>query len=77
MMNSQTENGSEEEEIVGDKYFQVKLVDFHDTPSRRDKLDEQTENMLRLYGCELIQRAGILLKWYFILLYIIILTKSK
>ena len=35
-----------------------------DSPSRKDDIDEQTENNLRLYGCELIQEGGILLKLY-------------
>lgn len=32
------------------------------TPSQVDGLDSDTENDLRIYGCELIQTAGILLK---------------
>lgn len=32
------------------------------TPSQTDGLDEDTETDLRIYGCELIQTAGILLK---------------
>jgi len=31
------------------------------TPSREDDIDEDTENSLRIYGCELIQDASILL----------------
>lgn len=32
------------------------------TPSQNDGLDIETETDLRIYGCELIQTAGILLK---------------
>lgn len=32
------------------------------TPSQSDGLDSDTETDLRIYGCELIQTAGILLK---------------
>lgn len=32
------------------------------TPSQNDGLDSETEIDLRIYGCELIQTAGILLK---------------
>lgn len=32
------------------------------TPSQNDGLDSDTETDLRIYGCELIQTAGILLK---------------
>lgn len=32
------------------------------TPSQLDGLDSETETDLRIYGCELIQTAGILLK---------------
>ncbi len=28
---------------------------LRDTPSRKDGVDEETECMLRIYGCELIQ----------------------
>lgn len=34
------------------------------TPSRAAGIDEDTETALRVYGCELIQEAGILLKLY-------------
>jgi hypothetical protein len=34
------------------------------TPSRASGIDEETETALRIYGCELIQEAGILLKLY-------------
>ncbi|CAM6038183.1 unnamed protein product [Sphagnum compactum] len=33
-----------------------------DSPSRRDGVDENVESLLRVYGCELIQECGILLK---------------
>ncbi|GBG86238.1 hypothetical protein CBR_g41142 [Chara braunii] len=32
------------------------------SPSRKNGVDQRTETMLRIYGCELIQEAGILLK---------------
>lgn len=34
------------------------------SPSRADGIDEETETSLRIYGCELIQQAGIMLKLY-------------
>ena len=34
-----------------------------DSPSRRDGIDQDTETTLRIYGCEIIQEAGILLAW--------------
>eukprot|EP00291_Cryptomonas_curvata_P028921 CAMPEP_0172213474 /NCGR_PEP_ID=MMETSP1050-20130122/37613_1 /TAXON_ID=233186 /ORGANISM="Cryptomonas curvata, Strain CCAP979/52" /LENGTH=243 /DNA_ID=CAMNT_0012894311 /DNA_START=98 /DNA_END=825 /DNA_ORIENTATION=- len=34
------------------------------TPSRKDGIDEATETALRIYGCELIQEAGILLRMH-------------
>jgi len=37
---------------------------LHDTPSRKDDISEETELELRIYGCDLIQEAGILLKMY-------------
>lgn len=33
------------------------------SPSRQDGVDEATETLLRRYGCQLIQEAGILLKY--------------
>lgn len=33
------------------------------SPSRQDGVDEITETLLRRYGCQLIQDAGILLKY--------------
>lgn len=35
---------------------------LQDTPSRKDGVDEATETTLRIYGCDLIQESGILLK---------------
>ena len=32
------------------------------SPSRKDGIDRETEENLRIYGCEIIQEAGILLK---------------
>ena len=37
---------------------------LQDTPSRKDGVDEATETTLRIYGCDLIQESGILLKVY-------------
>ncbi|CAK9143117.1 unnamed protein product [Ilex paraguariensis] len=34
------------------------------SPSRKDGLDEATEKTLRIYGCDLIQESGILLRLY-------------
>ena len=34
------------------------------SPSRKDSIDEDTETTLRIYGCDLIQESGILLKLY-------------
>lgn len=35
-----------------------------DSPSRKDGIDEVTETTLRIYGCDLVQESGILLKLY-------------
>ncbi|WVZ87204.1 hypothetical protein U9M48_033883 [Paspalum notatum var. saurae] len=35
---------------------------LRDSPSRKDGIDEATETALRVYGCDLIQESGILLK---------------
>lgn len=35
-----------------------------DSPSRKDGIDEDTETTLRIYGCDLIQESGILLRLY-------------
>uniref|UniRef100_A0A0D3ENY7 Cyclin-like domain-containing protein n=2 Tax=Oryza TaxID=4527 RepID=A0A0D3ENY7_9ORYZ len=37
---------------------------LRDSPSRKDGIDEATETALRVYGCDLIQESGILLKLY-------------
>ena len=42
--------------------FEVTEEEFHQTPSRRDGIDELTEFDLRVFGCEVIQQACILLK---------------
>lgn len=34
------------------------------SPSSKDGINEATENTLRIYGCDLIQECGILLKLY-------------
>lgn len=34
------------------------------SPSRKDGIDEATETSLRIYGCDLIQESGILLRLY-------------
>lgn len=34
------------------------------SPSRKDGIDEETETTLRIYGCDLIQESGILLRLY-------------
>lgn len=39
------------------------------SPSRKDGIDEATETSLRIYGCDLIQESGILLKLYPQLIY--------
>lgn len=42
--------------------FEVTEEEFHLTPSRKDGVDELTEFDLRVYGCEVIQQACIILK---------------
>ena len=37
---------------------------LHDSPSRRDGVDEPAEAALRAHGCQLVQEAGILLRLY-------------
>ena len=34
------------------------------SPSKKDGIDEATETTLRIYGCDLIQESGILLRLY-------------
>uniref|UniRef100_A0A0A9AWU7 Uncharacterized protein n=1 Tax=Arundo donax TaxID=35708 RepID=A0A0A9AWU7_ARUDO len=41
---------------------------LRDSPSRKDGIDEDTETALRVYGCDLIQESGILLRLYPVLL---------
>eukprot|EP00879_Flechtneria_rotunda_P010177 GHRR01010640.1.p1 GENE.GHRR01010640.1~~GHRR01010640.1.p1 ORF type:complete len:338 (+),score=87.45 GHRR01010640.1:153-1166(+) len=41
--------------------FYLSDEQLDDSPSRKDGIDRDTENNLRMYGCELIQEAGILL----------------
>ena len=38
------------------------LEQLENVPSRKDGISEELEEQLRLFGCELIQSAGILLK---------------
>ena len=38
------------------------------SPSRKDDIDEATETNLRIYGCDLIQESGILLRLYPVML---------
>jgi hypothetical protein len=40
--------------------------ELQNSPSRKDGIDEATETTLRIYGCDLIQESGILLKLYFL-----------
>jgi len=42
--------------------FYVTDEQIVNSPSRKDGIDQETETMLRLYGCELIQESGILLR---------------
>lgn len=42
--------------------FYLTDAELHASPSRGAGVDESTESQLRLYGCELIQEAGVLLK---------------
>jgi hypothetical protein len=44
--------------------FLVPEGGLQNTPSRKDGVMEELESNLRIYGCELIQQAGILLKLY-------------
>lgn len=45
-------------------YFSVSSEQLINTPSKKDGVDEDTEMGLRIFGCELIQIGGILLKQY-------------
>ncbi len=42
--------------------FYLTDEELSDSPSRKHGIDEETETTLRIFGCELIQEAGILLK---------------
>ncbi|KAK9060990.1 hypothetical protein SSX86_018170 [Deinandra increscens subsp. villosa] len=42
--------------------FYLNDEQLQNTPSRKDGIDEATETTLRIYGCDLIQESGILLK---------------
>ena len=44
--------------------FYVTDEQLQNSPSRNDGIDETTETTLRIYGCDLIQESGILLKLY-------------
>ena len=37
---------------------------LRDSPSRKDGIDEAAETTFRVYGCDLIQESGILLRLY-------------
>lgn len=42
--------------------FYLTDEELKDSPSRKDGIDEETEITLRIYGCDLIQECGILLR---------------
>ncbi|XP_074274802.1 cyclin-L1-1 [Silene latifolia] len=42
--------------------FYLTKEQLENSPSRKDGIDEETETMLRIYGCDLIQESGILLR---------------
>ncbi|CAM9003578.1 unnamed protein product [Rhodiola kirilowii] len=42
--------------------FYLKDEQLEETPSRKDGIDNETETILRIYGCDLIQESGILLR---------------
>lgn len=44
--------------------FYLPEEQIKNSPSRKDGIDETTETTLRIYGCDLIQEAGILLRLY-------------
>ncbi|KAF4371906.1 hypothetical protein G4B88_016969 [Cannabis sativa] len=59
----------EDNEIILNKLHRATIDTFyltHDqlqnSPSRKDNIDEPTETTLRIYGCDLIQESGILLR---------------
>lgn len=41
--------------------FYLTEEQLENSPSRQDGIDKDTETSLRMYGCELIQEAGMLL----------------
>ncbi len=43
-------------------YFELRPEEVFDTPSRKDGISELSEFDQRVYGCELMQEDGILLK---------------
>lgn len=43
--------------------FYLTAEQLENSPSRKDGIDRDTENTLRIYGCELIQEGGVLLKF--------------
>jgi hypothetical protein len=44
--------------------FDITEEEYVNTPSRKDGIDEETESKLRIYGCELVQECGVLLRLY-------------
>ncbi|CAM8898432.1 unnamed protein product [Rhodiola kirilowii] len=42
--------------------FYITDEQLEETPSRKDGIDNETETILRIYGCDLIQESGILLR---------------
>jgi len=44
--------------------FYVTDKQIVNSPAWKDGIDQETEMMLHLYGCELIQESGILLRLY-------------
>lgn len=44
--------------------FYLTEEQLKNSPSSKDGIDEATETTLRIYGCDLIQESGILLKLY-------------
>ncbi|KAM6562537.1 hypothetical protein CsatB_022535 [Cannabis sativa] len=44
--------------------FSITHDQLQNSPSRKDNIDEPTETTLRIYGCDLIQESGILLRLY-------------
>ena len=47
------------------------------SPSRKDDIDEATETNLRIYGCDLIQESGILLRLYPVMLLLLFFIKTQ